>query len=101
MLVVYLHHAEIVSGEENQSRRETGTLLKNTEEGGTEQGGGTDGPSWRHRGRRKRLVPLSPWKSGVLVQMAVEGDRGSGKGGREGQDPTDGADRMGSPEWAD
>ena len=38
MLVVYLHHAEIVSGEENQSRHETGTLLKNTEEGGTEQG---------------------------------------------------------------
>lgn len=53
MLGVYLHRAEIESGEEKQSRCETDTLLKNTEEGGMEQGGGTDGPSWRHRGRRK------------------------------------------------
>lgn len=36
-LLVHLHHAEIVSGEENQSRRETDALLKNTVEGDTQQ----------------------------------------------------------------
>lgn len=37
MLLVRLHHAEIVSGEENHSRRETDALLTNTVEGDTQQ----------------------------------------------------------------
>ena len=75
---MYLHRAEIASAEENQSRRETDTLLTNTEEGGTEQGGGTDGPSWRHRGRRKR-------------RQAGDGRRSTLSGGEANWSPEPGA----------
>lgn len=48
---------------------------------------------------KEAISPAEPWKSGVPVQMAAEGDRGNGKAGREGrksrQDPTDAADRRG------
>ena len=94
MLGVYLHRAEIESGEEKQSRCETDTLLTNTEEGGMQQGGGTDGPSWRHRGRRQRSVPLSPWKSGALVQMARKETTEAGRAEEEGRAP-----QTGQIEW--
>lgn len=52
--------------------------------------------------REKEVIsptePLEVWGSSPDGE---EGDHGSRKGGRGGQDPTDGADRMGSPEWAD
>ena len=97
---MYLHRAEIASAEENQSRRETDTLLTNTEEGGTEQGGGTDGPSWRHRGRRKRSVPLSPGSRGFQFRWQRKETAEVGR-----QDEKAGPHRRGrqkgSPEWAD
>ena len=88
-----LHHAEIVPGEENHSRRETDALLKSTVEGDTQQVEERM-DSQRSMGRT-RSVPLSPWKSGVLVQAAAAGDRGSGKW-REAQRR---ADWVRSPEW--
>lgn len=92
-----------MSAEENQSRRETDTLLTNTEEGGTEQGGGTDGPSWRHRGRRKRSVPLSPgsrgfqfrWQRKETAEMGRQDEKAGREGRKRRQDPTDAADRRG------
>ena len=54
MLLVHLHHAEIVSGEENHSRRETAALLKNTVEGDTQQAEErTDSTAWEGRARSR------------------------------------------------
>lgn len=52
--------------------------------------------------REKEAISLAePWKSGVPVQMAAEGDRGSGKAGRGKAGPHRRGRSKGSPEWAD
>lgn len=81
MLLVRLHHAEIVSGEENHSRRETATLLKNTVEGDTQQA--EERTDSQHSVGRKGSVPLSPWKLGVLLLLRQQKETVAVGSGRE------------------